>query len=257
MTKRVRITAKKSAPAVGVFQEPDTVHLLALDPQKAIAKLASIIIGQNDELLAAVKALREEVRSLRPAPNPLGDLFAPLCLSEGCAVLAPGCRADGKTPEPVRRLEGGAIGPIAYECSADCEGCWRLREAAADAKSLAEARRRIAAGEAPAPQLEPEAPDAEAPAVGETLELALTEPEPAAPVRKRRSFADNAGMQEASRETSAAIRELAALRKALAVCTGARESRKLMHKINDAEKRRAEWGRVYRQLHKIACESNP
>ena len=187
MTKPVR----NPVPAVGVFQEPDTVHLLHSDPREAIAHLASIIIGQNDELLAEVKALREEVRALRPAPEP-----------------APA--AEDPATEPA------------------------------------------------ATQLEPEAPAAaEAPAVGETLELALTEPAPAAPVSKRRSFADNQAMQEASRETSAAIRELAALRKALAVCTGARESRKLMQRINDAEKRRAEWGRVYRQLHKIATTPNP
>ncbi len=169
-------------PAVGVFQEPDTVHLLHSDPREAIAHLASIIIGQNDELLAAVKALREEVKAPRPAP---------------------------------------------------------------------------AAEDSATETAEPEAPAAEEPAAGETLELALTEPAPAAPVRKRRSFADNVEMQEASRQTSAAIRELAELRKALALCNGARESRKLMQRINDAEKRRAAWGRAYRQLHKIATTSNP
>lgn len=191
MTKRVRITAKKSAPAVGVFQEPDTVHLLALDPQKAIAKLASIIIGQNDELLAAVKALREEVRALRPAPAPA---------------------AEDPATEPA------------------------------------------------ATQLEPEAPAAaEAPAVGETLELALTEPAPAAPVRKRRSFADNPEMREASQATSAAVRELEALRKALADCKGQRESRKLVAQIAEVEKRRREAQFRYGKLRDaiIAAESNP
>jgi hypothetical protein len=178
MTKPV----SKPVPAVGVFQEPDTVHLLHSDLRDAMAQLASVIVAQNDALLAEVKALRAEVQALRPA-----------------AVEA----------------------------------------------------------EAPAAELEPEAPAAEEPAAGETLELALVEPAPAAPISKRRSFADNAAMQEASRETSAAIRELAELRKALMFCNGARESRKLMQRINDAEKRRAAWGRAYRQLHKIATTSKP
>jgi hypothetical protein len=30
-----------------------------------------------------------------------------------------------------------------------------------------------------------------------------------------------------------------------------------MQRINDAEKRRAAWGRAYRQLHKIATTSKP
>jgi len=159
-------------PAVGVFQEPDTVHLLHSDPQKAMAQLASVIIGQNDALLAELKMLRAEVQALRPP-----------------TVEAPA-------------------------------------EVAAE----------------PELQLEPEAPAAE---------------EPAAPVRKRRSFADNAEMQEAARALTAAARELAELRKALMFCNGVRESRKLMQRINDAEKRRAAWGRAYRQLHKIATTSNP
>lgn len=238
MTKPV----SNPVPAVGVFQEPDTVHLLHSDLREAIAQLASVIIGQNDELLAEVKALREEVRALRPAPDTLGDLFAPLCLSEGCAVLAPECRADGETPEPVRRREGGAIGPIAYECSADCEGCWRLREAAAFCRRLVEARQRIAAGEEPAPQLEPEVPAAEA---------------PAAPVSKRRSFADNQAMQEAARASTAAARELAELRKALATCKGQREFSNLVKRIAAADKSRAEWRRVYRQLRAATIAANP
>ena len=184
MTKPVR----NPVPAVGVFQEPDTVHLLHSDPREAIAHLASIIIGQNDELLAEVKALREEVRALRPAP------------------------------------------------------------AAEDP-----------ATETAEPQLEPEAPAAEAPAVGETLELALTEPAPAAPVSKRRSFADNQAMQEASRETSAAVRELDELKKALMFCNGARESRKLVAQIAEVEKRRRAAQFRYGKLRDaiIAAESNP
>lgn len=178
------------APAVGVFQEPDTVHLLHADIRQAIAQLASVIIGQNDELLAAVKALREEVRALRPAPAPA---------------------AEGPAPEPA------------------------------------------------APQLETEAPAAETPAVGETLELALTEPEPAAPVRKRRSFADNPEMQEASLAWNTAIGKLAALRKALAASKGQRESRKLLAQINEAEATRRAAQSRYWQLRKaiIAAESNP